>query len=1083
MFMSRIVGSILFAALCTGDSARWLAQTTLVPLFQAPLGTQEAQQLLPGVPLERALSGGEAHTYRLALAAGQFLRLEVEQRGVDVAVMLSDREGRQVAASNSPHAGVEWVSLVAETGAELRLEIRAANQAAAAGRYAVRLAELRIATELDRQRVAADQALAAGERLRAQDLTTARRSAVVKYEEALALYRAAGDRRGETFALFNLGATLNLLGERRKLLECYQQALPLAQSLGERLIESHLLQNLGALCYSLNQAPQALDYFQQVLPLLRALGERHREAQALFSLGVVYAGLSDRLRSVEVMRQAQTLWQTLGDRAGEARVLSALGSNYEALGEKQKAVEVLEQALPLLRSVGDRETEADTLYNLGLAYGSLNERQRAVEYFTQALTLRKEIGHPFGAAYLQRSLGAIYEGLGELRQALAHCQQALALYEEAKNYRNVGAMLRNLGLLHNKLGEQPQAIAYFKRALPLFRAGADRQTQARLLANLGEALSASGEHEQALTYLNEALPLLQQLSQQFFEVYALYWIAHAERGRGQLPAARARVEEALAKIEHLRRGYYQTELRAVGFTKARDFYELELDLLVRLAATGPEQKLIATALEISEQARARTMLDLLAEARTGIRAGITPELQQREQANQTRLAALQSQLIQVRQQARPDPTRSAALQQELKQAEEERTQLENELRRQHPRYAEMLYPAPLQAEAIRHLLDEETALLEYALGQESSFLFVVTREGLHYRRLPPAAELNRLVQEVRQTLEQPGRGEFVNFTRAASRLYELLVAPVATVLTGKSRLLIAPDGALYYLPFECLPAKIAGQSAADYLLKRWTISYVPSASVLSSLRQNKRPAVDKMPEPGAAAPKQFVAFADPVYPAGGAAGEAGKPPVPARRSLFEQEERWELVRLAESQREVTEIARLYRPEQTALYLGPAAREENIKGNPALATARRLHFATHGLISASHPQHSALVLTLDDDPREDGLLQMWEIFNLKLQAELVVLSACRTGLGQEVTGEGILGLARAFMYAGAPSVVVSLWNVADRSTAELMVKFHQRLDRTADKAEALRQAKLELLRNPRYASPYYWAPFVLIGEPK
>jgi CHAT domain-containing protein len=1072
MFTSRIVVSILLTALCASGSAR----TALASRFQATTGPPETQSLPPGVPLERALGGGESHTYRLALAAGQFLRLEVEQRGVEVAVTLRDCDGRPVAASDLPHVGVEWVSLIAESDAELRLEIRAANSGAAAaqaGGYVVMLAELRAATESDRRRVAADQSLTAGERLRAQESAEARRSAAGKYEEALALYRALGDRRGETVALYSLGVTHALLGERRQALEYCQPALPLAQSLGERLLESHLLQTLGALCYALNQAPQAVDYFQQVLPLLRALGARQREPQAFFSLGIAHARMGDRLRTIEVWQQARSLWQTLGDRAGEARALAALGGNYEALGEKQKAVEFLEQALPLLRGVGDRETEANTLYQLGLAYDTLNERPKAVASFSQALALRKAIGHPQGPANLHRSLSGLYDGLGDLPQALAHGQQALALYEAAQDYRGTAAMLRNIGLVYDRLGEKQQAAAHFKRALPLFRLGADRQSLARLLANLGKVLSESGDHEQALNHLNEALPLLRQLQQQFFEVYALYWIAHAERGRGNLNAARTHTEAALEKIEGMRRDYYQTDLRAVGFTKARDFYELELDLLARLATTEPE--LIATALEVSEQARARTMLDLLAEARADPRAGLAPELQQREQANQTRLAALQSQLIQLRQQAQPDPARSVALQRELQQAEAERAQLENELRRRHPRYAEMLYPVPLRAEAIRQLLDDETALLEYALGQESSFLFVVTREGLSYRRLPPAAEINRLGQEVRRALEQPGRGEFANFTRAASRLYELLLAPVESELTGKSRLLIAPDGALYYLPFECLPAKIAGQGAADYLLKRWTISYVPSASVLASLRQNRRPAA-----PG----KQFVAFADPVYSTGanGSDRNDGSDGV-GKRSLFAEQERWDLVRLAESRREVTEIARLYRPGQTALYLGAEAREENIKGNPALATARRLHFATHGLISASHPQRSALALTLDDDPREDGLLQMWEIFNLKLQADLVTLSACQTGLGQELTGEGIVGLARAFMYAGAPSVVVSLWNVTDRSTAELMVKFHQHLDRTADKAEALRQAKLELLRNPRYASPYYWAPFVLIGEPK
>lgn len=1061
MFASRIAASILLAALYAGGSAPRQEQTTS----------------RPGVPLERALTGGETHTYPISLGAGQFLRIEVEQQRIDAIVSLSNATAHQVAVSNRQYAAVEWVSTIAETDTQLRLEIRGVNPSGPAGRYVIKFEEPRAATDLDHNLVKADLTFAAANQLREQEAVTARRSAVEKFEESLSLYRKASDRRGEMFALFYLGRAYSPLGERRKTLEAHEQALPFARSLGERLLESRLMQGLGSLCYSLNQVSQALDYFQQVLPLLRELGDRAREAQAHFSLGTVLAGTGDRMQAVASYLQAQSLWRALEDRAGEARALAAIGSSYEALGEKQKAIETMERALPVLRRVEDRNTEANTLYSLGLTYDTLGERQKAVTNFSLALALRKEFGHPSGAAALNRALGSIYDGLGHLQQALAHSKQALALFEAAQDYRATAGLLRNIGLLYNRLGEREQAIAYFKRALPLFRLGADRQSLARLLANLGEVFSELGEHEEGLRHLNEALPILRQINNQFFEVYALHWMARAERGRGQLTAARARNEENLEKIEYLRRSFYQTDLRAVAFTKARDVYELELDLLVRLAETQSDQKLIATALEVSEQARARTMLDLLAEARTGIRSGIAPELQQRESANQTRLASLQSQLIQARQQARPDQKRIASLQQELTQADEERAQLEDLLRRQHPHYAEMLYPAPLRVEAMRNLLDDRTALLEYVLGQEHSFLFVLTREGLHCRRLPAASEINELVHEVRQALGQPGQTEFARFTQAASRLYELLVAPVASVLDSKSKLLIAPDGVLYYLPFESLPAKIAGQPRTDYLIKRWTVSYIPSASVLASLRLNKRPVEAKAPETGRDAAKEFVAFADPVYPARAAES------VVKTEDSSEKEERWDLVRLVESAREVTEIARLYRPEQTALFLRTQAREENIKGNQALATAHRIHFATHGLISTTRPQHSALVLTLDDDPREDGLLQMWEIFNLRLRADLVVLSACQTGLGREVTGEGILGLTRAFMYAGTPTVVASLWNVADRSTAELMVKFYQRLDSTVDKADALREAKLELMRNPRYASPYYWAPFVLIGEPK
>ncbi|MGE0128718.1 MAG: CHAT domain-containing protein [Blastocatellales bacterium] len=1067
--------------------------TNANPLQQADPNpdNQEIRALASGQPIDHELASGERRLYRVTLSAGEFLSVEVAERGVDVHLTMLGPNGQKVAESNDGASGLEWASLIAESAGEFRIETRLSDKTATTGHYQIRIAERREATALDRERVRAERIFDAGRQLQAQKTAEAWRGALRKYEEALAIYKTAGDRRCEATLLYRHGQIYYLLNDRRKSLEYHRQALPLFESLPDRKAVAWALVEIGSDLDYLGDKRRALETYERALPLLRDIGERSYEAYALALISNVHGSVGDRRQAIEYRQQSLAIYKSLGNRRAEAISLSALGNNYEAMGEKQKALEYLHHSLPMLRALGENQSEAQVSYNLGMIYDSINERRKAVEYFNQALALRKKYGHRRGPASANNDLGNIYAGLRDFQQALAHYEQSLALHQERKEFASVARLLRNIGLVYDTMKDWPKAAEYFKRALPLFRLGSDRQSHARLLANLGKALSEMGSHEEALGHLNEALAMFRKLESHFFELYTLYWIAHAERGRGNLAEARARIEEAISKIERVRGSFYEPELRVAGFTKAQDFYELEIDLLARLNEKQPDKNLIAIALETSEQARARTMLDLLTESRVEIRQGISGELKRREQENRTRLSAIQSQLVQARQQIKADQRQIASLQEELKKADAERNELEREIRRQHPRYAEINYPAPLRADAIRGLLDDQTALLEYFLGQDSSFLFVVTREKDAVFRLPKADEIGSLSQELRSALKTPGRREFGNYARLANRLYQTLVAPAAETLAGKQKLLIVPDGALHYVPFEALVVQTGrggaeAGGAPDYLINNWAVSYAPSASVLASLRQAARPA----PENSA---RQFLAFADPVYEAGDQNDLAVKKTAPnstsnstvdmAVRGLFDDGSRWELTRLAQSRREVEEIARRYRPDQAALFLGRDAKEENVKTSSALSSARRIHFATHGLVSERQPQYSGLILTLDDDPREDGLLQVYEIFNLKLQADLVVLSACQTGLGRQLKGEGIIGLTRAFMYAGAPSVVVSLWRVADASTAELMVGFYQHLDRGGDKAEALRRAKLGLMKNPRYAHPYFWAPFVLVGETK
>jgi CHAT domain-containing protein len=330
----------------------------------------------------------------------------------------------------------------------------------------------------------------------------------------------------------------------------------------------------------------------------------------------------------------------------------------------------------------------------------------------------------------------------------------------------------------------------------------------------------------------------------------------------------------------------------------------------------------------------------------------------------------------------------------------------------------------------------------------------------------------------------PGRRLYNRYLETAHRLYQTLIEPAEPLLRDKPRLILSLEGPLLLLSFEALltseaPAGDRRYATLPYLILDRSVTYIPSASVLAELGQ-PRPAAHG---PGDA--KLFLGFGSPNYGMPGRFAVQKLASISAPEGSLEQSLRDAGLPnpqpLPNARHEVTSIAQLYPQDQVALYVGQQASEENVKNNPFLRTARQVHFAVHGFLHERQPELSGLVLTLDGDDREDGLLQVYEIFNLQLQADLVVLSACDTGLGKNVSGEGLLGVTRALLYAGAASVAVSLWQVADTSTSDLMVRFYQHLSQSGDKAEALRLSKLEMIREGRFDRPYFWAPFILIGQ--
>jgi CHAT domain-containing protein len=722
-------------------------------------------------------------------------------------------------------------------------------------------------------------------------------------------------------------------------------------------------------------------------------------------------------------------------------VLGNLGAFNLETGEPEKAIDLFEQEIALYRQVGDRKGEALSLTDLGRADSQAGQTPEAVERFHQALAIEREIGDRAGEAATLSHLGFTQTVHGSPREALEPLTRSLALWHEIGDLAAEGRAQHFLGLAQAALGDAPAALAAFGEAL-------------RLRRSVGDAAG---------------------------EVATLQEIGRAEMARGNLEAARAALEPALEKVAALRFRISADRLRSSYFASLRDAYELEIDLLMSLHARQPAAGFDAMAFQTAERARARSLLDLLREARVEIRRGADPALLDEERRLRVGLDAKAERLTRVLA-GKPTPEQAAGARRELAEAETAYELAEGRLRAALPAYGNLVHPEPVKLAEIQALLDGDTVLLEIAPGEKRSFLWKVTPTSLASFELPARAVIEKAAREAYASLSSPNAQEGARRREPLDRLGRLLFGPLAGGLSGK-RLAVVAGEALQYVPLAALTLP-SGEPVID----RYEVVSLPSAAVLGELR---RKAASRPPAAGA-----LAVLADPVFgeddPRVRKAGQASAP-APRRGEEIIRGADLERAardagagtfpRLAWTRREA-ELATAQAGERKVLVaLDFQANRETATG-PELARYRVVHFATHGLLDSRHPEISGLVLSLVDEqgrPR-DGFLRLPDIYNLDLGAELVVLSGCQTALGREIRGEGLMGMSRGFFYAGASEVLASLWAVRDRATAELMQRFYRAMfQQGLSPAAALRAAQLSMRREPRWRDPYFWAAFNLQGD--
>lgn len=818
---------------------------------------------------------------------------------------------------------------------------------------------------------------------------------------------------------------------------------------------------------------KAIAAWQESLQLARSNSNTEQEALSLYWLALVHANLKDFEPAAAYYQEVLTLYRQTEQDHGIASTLMSLGKINAAWGEYQQALDYYQEAISLWQKVEFITGEAATLNNIGLVYADLGDNELALDRYQKSLDLVENAGNPNNIAAAYNNVGRAYSDLEDYDQALNYYNQALATWQDQDHTAGEAATLNNIGFVYAQQENWSEAQNYYNQALPLWEKRGDRAGLARSLTNLGYVAANLGNLTPALDYYNQALPLRQEVGDRAGVALTRYRIAQVLREQGNLDAAQTEIERAIALIEDLRTNINQADLRASFFASKQDYYEFYIDLLMQRHSQNPQAGYSRRALEISEQARARTLLEVLQEANADIRQGVDPQLLQKEQQLARQLSAMEERRLKA------DPEQAEIIEQEIEDLLQQYRQLQAEIRATSPRYAALTQPQPLSLEAIqKEVVDEDTLLLEYFVGRDRTYLWAVTPDGMTSYELPGRAEIETDVRQWRSLLTSPTqRRRIQKVTELQTQLSQKLLQPVADQLQDK-RLLIVGNDILQYLPFAALSLETTPEGNPIPIIVNHEIVTLPSGSSLAFMRRNPTEKPQNR--------REIAIFADPVFNAED--NRVSKSTIIQNSLPIELENSARtagiaLARLPYTRTEAEAILNLTQAEDNTKAFGFEA-NRNLATSDDLSQYRLLHFATHGLANSQNPELSGLVFSLmtPEGKVQNGFLRMHELFNLDLPADLVVLSACQTGLGERVRGEGIIGLTRGFMYAGASRVVVSLWNVDDEGTSELMKEFYRyMMQENQTPAQALRSAQIALWENSQWRSPYYWAGFTLQGE--
>ena len=955
-----------------------------------------------------------------------------------------------------------------------------------------------------------------------------RRKALGELEESARLSQDRGEMLEAARALNGVGRLRLTLNDPRGALDAHRRALGLLEQTPAAEVRVDNLNGLAAAYLPLRELAAAEAALRESLALSRQSGYAAGEAESLLTLSR-RQNEGNHATAVATALEALRLWQELGHSPGVARSHSSLGGYYLAQNSLAEAAEHLRQALGLWRELRDLPEQAEALTMLGFIESRKGEWQGSITFYTQAANLLDEEAEPGRMGQIAAGLGDAFNENGLPERGVFHFQRALEYYRRTGDPLDVTYALWGLGRSHFLAGDFAQALSCFQQslagvdgghvyaalnfeytgrvylaegryaaaleylepALAIYQRAVNPKEEAQVRALIGQVYQRQGRAAPARRQYLRALAAFGKLSDRVNRAAVLYALGGLEMGRGDQRAAEAYLRQSIEGTEDVRRASTSRDLTAAFSATVNERYLAYVECLMRMDARDPSRGLAARAFEASESARARSLSELLRATGSNLVPGLDPQLAAQEQALRQTLRAREDERVALLGK-KYKRSELESLDAEVARLEAEYGRVDETIRARHPAYGLVARAEVWDLRRIqeRVVADDETVLLEYNLGAERGYGWAVTRDRVEARELPGREAVAAAARAVYELLSDPRRaGDEAELGRAAGELSRMVLAPFAGALGGRRRVIVVADGALNYVPFQLLPDPAAG---GEPLVAAREVVNAPSASTLGQLREET--------SRRRAHAKTLAAFGDPVFASNYAArkgtGDGAEVAALRRAGAAGWGHALRGIEVGEDSFDPATIRPLFfAGEELQNLREVAAGHEALVASGFGATRERLqatdlseyailHFATHGRLNPKQPENSGLMLsTVDEEGRERaGLVTLRDVYGLRAPVGLVVLSACQTALGKEVAGEGIVGLTRGFMYAGASGVVSSLWKVDDEAAAELMKRFYANMLREGmTPAEALRAAQNSIRQVPEWRSPHHWAAFTLHGE--
>jgi CHAT domain-containing protein/Tfp pilus assembly protein PilF len=824
------------------------------------------------------------------------------------------------------------------------------------------------------------------------------------------------------------------------------------------------LTSKGNRFFSQGDYQQALDVYRLAHSIADQIGDQDGIARVLNNIGIIHYRQGEYAQALERYQQSLAMSKSLEDQAGIARALINIGTVHSEQGNYAQALMHYQKSLAMKGALGEK-AEIYVLHNVGNIYSEQGNYAQALEYYRKTLAISEALDDKAAKATALNNIGVVHYRQGSYSQALEYYQKSWAVKRAQEDRGGMASALGNIGNVHRKQGNYAQALMHYEQSLTMSESLGDNAGKARALYNIGDVYRIQGRYAQALEFAERAADLARQigLSEALWQARLMAGVAY--RALNQPDQARLALEESIATVETLRAQV------AGGEQEQQRFFEDKVSPYHAMVELLITQKNMAEALAYAERARARVLLDVLHSGRINITKAMTSQEQEQELKLNNLLISLNAQLYRENLRPQPDSARQAELKSQLQKARLDFEAFQTNLYAVHPELKTQRGEAqPLKIEEASALLpDAKTALLEFVVADEKTYLFVLTKQGedkqatAAVKVYPLEIEQNDLTDRVERFRRMISTQD-IRFVKPARELYDLLLRPAADQLRGKTRLVIVPDGPLWELPFQAL------RTPQDrYLIEDHTVFYVPSLTVLREMINSRSKEAKPFVAP------TLLALGNPAL---------GKETVARVKAVMMGER---LDPLPEAERQVQALERIFGPGRSKICVGAEAREERFKSEAG--SYRILHLATHGILDDCSPMYSHLLLAQNEEGgKEDGQLEAWELMKMDLKADLAVLSACETARGRVGKGEGMIGLTWALFVSGVPTTVVSQWKVRSDSTAELMVEFHRQFkaglegsSTRTSAAEALREAALRLMQDgKKYRHPFHWAGFVVVG---